>query len=195
MNRLSLPKNSISFIVELVKASLPTTPFHPHVFRPTRISAIFPPKANSWQSRLPLRSRSGLEVAGAKNSPLAPLCSIMSDTKEIERTHEMMLRYYIICDCYRRWSVVLYPLRDSRVYGNEYTRRSRSDIKSSFVDGSWPYFYNIHSARFAWHRECWVYSKKAQKNIFRPRIHPFIFDKFPLLDIGIIPDLTLGKNH
>ncbi len=22
---------------------------------------------------------------------------------------------------------------------------------------------------------------KAQKNIFRPRIHPFIFDKFPLL--------------
>ena len=93
MNRLSFPKNSISFIVEWVKASLPTTPFHPHVFRPTRISAIFPPKANSWQSRLPLRSRSGLEEAGAENSPLAPLCSIISDTKEIERTHEMMLRY------------------------------------------------------------------------------------------------------
>ena len=32
---------------------------------------------------------SGLEEAGAENSPLAPLCCIISDTKEIGRTHEM----------------------------------------------------------------------------------------------------------
>ena len=37
--------------------------------------------------------RSDLAETGAENSPLAPLCCIISDTKEIERTHEMVMRY------------------------------------------------------------------------------------------------------
>lgn len=38
-------------------------------------------------------TRSDLAETGAENSALAPLCCIISDTKEIERMHEMVMRY------------------------------------------------------------------------------------------------------
>ena len=37
----------VSPVCAPTRASLLTTPFLPHVFRPTRVSATFPPKANS----------------------------------------------------------------------------------------------------------------------------------------------------